>query len=645
MAWDLDRRAFLLRTAGASAAVLSGRLPGPAAAATKVTPLPSPQQVRADFQRMVDFGPRYTGTPSHDRFVDWLEEELVAAGCVMYPREQWPLTIWEAGRYGLELLDGDAKGPVAVSGYYPRSQETGEAGITGPLVYAGPAPAPTLGSGPEGLAAAVAAYPAQVASWAQGLSGTLGDTAGAIVLVDLPLPVALVTGALVGPLATYTQWEGHTADDMLSGDFKRTALLPALNAPSPDVFADALGAKGVVYSLDASAAAIEGGYMPFLAALSGTPALWVDRDTGASLRRAAGGRPSAHLTLTATRREGNSPSLLGYLPGTGGTDEALILNTHTDGEGFVEENGGVALVELARHFGSLPRDRALKRTLVFTLWPGHMAPGMPGIEGVMERHGDIVRSAVAAITVEHLGCSEWIDTADRGYHPTGDPETTFAWTTQGPLFDLVREATIAAKLPRTALMRPPAQFGVGSPFQGKGVPQVGIIAGPAYMINDARGSDMDKLDERLAAQQVAWVADMLRRLDTADAAALMTGDPSLGARSTGPRASFPPLPDPALALKVGTPASRLRGGGKLQGTVTLNRTGVVRVHASVEYRRRGKRVSTGLADRLVQVDRGTTAFALPTSARGRAALRVRRARLVVTARYRERGTVTVTRAG
>ncbi|MDX6656867.1 MAG: hypothetical protein QOH62_1660 [Solirubrobacteraceae bacterium] len=645
---DLDRRAFLRRSAGTGVAALTGGLAGPSgltaavAAKHKVTPLPSPAQVRADFQRMVDFGPRYTGTASHNRFIDWLERELIAAGVVMYPREEWPLTIWEAGDYGLELLDGAAKGPVKVSGYHPRTQETGPEGVTGELVYAGVAPVPALNTGPEGLSAAIAAYPAQVASWAQGLSGTLGDLSGAIVLVDLPLPVPLALGALVGPLATYLQWDGHTVADWLTGDFKRAALLPALNAPPPSLFGS-LGAAGVVFCLDASAPAIEGGYMPFNTDFHDTPALWVDRDTGTLLRSAASQRPSARLTLTATRRKGASPSLLGYLPGTAGNDEALILNTHTDGEGFVEENGGVALVHLARHFGSLGRADALKRSLVFTLWPGHMAVGMPQLDGIIEKHGDIMRSAVAAITVEHLGATEWLDTADRGYHATGDPETMFAWTTQGPMFDLAREATIASKLPRTALMRPPAQFGVGGAFQSNGIPQVGLIAGPYYLVNDARSSDMEKLDEQLAARQVAWVADMLRRLDDADAAALMTGDPTLGQRSAGNRATFPPRPKPSMRLVVTTRRSRLRHGGKLRGAVTLNRSGYVRIHASVQHHRGGRRVSTGLADRLIHVepDRAVS-FALPTSGAGRAALRSRDAKVIVTARYREPGGPTTT---
>src|SRR4051794_1258713 len=103
---ELDRRAFLRRSAGTGLAALlagaAGSAPATAAAATKraaATPLPSPARVRADFQRMVDLGPRYTGTAPHDRFIDWLERELTKAGVEMFQRQQWPLTVWEAGEY------------------------------------------------------------------------------------------------------------------------------------------------------------------------------------------------------------------------------------------------------------------------------------------------------------------------------------------------------------------------------------------------------------------------------------------------------------------------------------------------------------------------------------------------------------------
>ena len=45
-----------------------------------VVPLPTAEQVRADVQRMVDFGPRLTGYPGHDEFCTWVEDETRAAG-------------------------------------------------------------------------------------------------------------------------------------------------------------------------------------------------------------------------------------------------------------------------------------------------------------------------------------------------------------------------------------------------------------------------------------------------------------------------------------------------------------------------------------------------------------------------------------
>jgi hypothetical protein len=48
-------------------------------------PLPSAHQVRKDFQRMVDFGPRLTGSASHSRYVAWLEREFVKAGLRLAP--------------------------------------------------------------------------------------------------------------------------------------------------------------------------------------------------------------------------------------------------------------------------------------------------------------------------------------------------------------------------------------------------------------------------------------------------------------------------------------------------------------------------------------------------------------------------------
>src|SRR5882762_2346854 len=84
----LTRRTLL---SGAAAVGLSGALAprslaalGRARAAAPIG-LPSPKQVRADFQRMVDFGPRLTASDSHNRYVDWLGQEFTRAGLEVLP--------------------------------------------------------------------------------------------------------------------------------------------------------------------------------------------------------------------------------------------------------------------------------------------------------------------------------------------------------------------------------------------------------------------------------------------------------------------------------------------------------------------------------------------------------------------------------
>src|SRR5204862_2016699 len=190
-------------------------------------------------------------------------------------------------------------------------------------------------------------------------------------------------------------------------------------------------------------------------------------------------------------------------------------------------------VQLARHFGSLPRSKRPRRTLVFAAWPGHMVAELPQAQGWIDAHPDLVGRAAAALTVEHLGCSEWNDSPDRGYHPTGQPEIFGVWTTQGKMFELTRDTVVAHDLRRTALLRPPVQFGVGGAFQTAGVPQIGAIAGPEYLVTISKNGDMDKLDEHLAAKQIAWIADLATQIDGVPAAELRRGGPTLGSPGAG----------------------------------------------------------------------------------------------------------------
>jgi hypothetical protein len=525
----LSRRTLLGRAALGASSIVSARafaLSTSAAAARRPIPLPSPRQVRADFTRMVEFGPRLTASESHNSYVAWLEHEFVRAGLELLPCDGYTTERWLAQDVRLDVLDGPAAGPVKIATYYPRSQETPASGVTGPLVYGGAAPALSAsGTDVGALQAAIARYPADLQSWAGGIGGTLaGGTQGSILLVDLPMPVPLTTGALL-PLATYLNWQGHSLADWATSDYKRIWIEPGLSIPLAPF--QAMGAIGVVFVVDASFPALAGGYLPFTHGFEPLPALYVDRDTGTRLRALAMGRPRTRLTLTASRVRAPTRAVTAVLPGA--STETLIFNTHTDGQGFAEENGGVAFVHLARHFASLPRRRRLARTLVFAAWPGHMVADLPQTQGWIDSHPDLVKRAAAALTVEHLGCSEWVDTVHAGYHATGEAEFFGIWTTQGKMFDLVRDTVVAHDVPRAALLRPPAQFGVGAAFQSAGVPQIGAIAGPEYLLTVSDNGDLDKLDERLAARQIAWLADLARRIDGVPAAELRHGDPTLGA--------------------------------------------------------------------------------------------------------------------
>src|SRR6202011_49123 len=234
-------------------------------------------------------------------------------------------------------------------------------------------------------------------------------------------------------------------------------------------------------------------------------------------------------------------------------------STHTGDQGFAEENGGVAFLERARHFASLPSRRRLDRTLVFAAWPGHMTYDLPQTQGWIDAHPDLVKRAAAALTVEHLGCTEWNDTLDRGYHGTGEAELFGIWTTQGKMFELTRDTVVAHGIPRASLLRPPAQFGVGGAFQTTGVPQIGAIAGPEYLVTISDHGDLDKLDEALAAGQIAWLADLATRIDTVSAAELRQVDPTLGPNNGG-GASKPPNvqacgPANRFTVAAGTPGT------------------------------------------------------------------------------------------
>lgn len=498
-AGGITRRGFLARSAATAAtAATVGSLTGAGGASaagseSRKVPgsfgevaLPDARQVKADYQRMVDFGPRLPGYEEHLEFCNWIEDEFVKAGLELLPTDQIPYRRWRPGKMSLRVGTTDFD-PATT---YVRVPGTPAEGITAPMMLAGD-----------------------------------GPVDGKIVLVEAAVPTPRTAGLFIA-MADYWQWRGHTAFEAAAEEFDRFAFS---DWPTIKPYADQ-GAKAVIFISRASRAEVEGNWSPHQAEVQPIPGFVVDRDMGAELKALAAGQPEATLKLEADWKDTYVPQITGILPGE--SDEVLIVNSHTDGQNAFEENGAVALVHLARHFASLRGSRKLKRTLVFIAWPGHMAnvsnrpddrTTLPEQFGWISSHRDLFDRTVAAVTIEHLGATRWSDDPVEGYHSTGMSDFYAIWTTLGAMQDLCKVALKESDLQRHALLRPPIQVTPGVAWHHRGIPHVAGISAPKYLVRVSENGDIDKLDASLASRQTGFYADVVKSLDSADPAALKAG--------------------------------------------------------------------------------------------------------------------------
>lgn len=233
------------------------------------------------------------------------------------------------------------------------------------------------------------------------------------------LPVDFNGGALTGKIAFYeenllpakaaifyaTATYVHDPDMTLTPatDYKRasTSFLTPQEEGSLTL-AKSAGAVGAIISYEASAENAAGQYTPFLTSPGGSqglPALYVDRATGSMIKARTATGASARLELVVEKHAADSSDdIIATLPGA--TDEGMIVNTHTDGASASEENGGIAVIAMARYFASLPL-QCRQRTMVFVLTPGHFNNGIGGdTQRFIDKHPEIIAKAVASVTPE-----------------------------------------------------------------------------------------------------------------------------------------------------------------------------------------------------------------------------------------------------
>jgi hypothetical protein len=491
---------------GADALSLVGdgtlRAPSPALAAPgyKANLLPSQKETWEHLTWMAQLGPKYTGNKAHVTYVDFLADQMKKSGLDV-TRDNFKFPRWEAKRWEIAIQPGSgASFRPKVTSYFPYSGQTPAQGVTAELVYAGfykPQP-PAPGATPASAGAAEAA------------AFDLSNVRGKVVLVDFA-----VGERHFG--AEYEPW----------GIYPSSTQFPAVVRPARAAINDLTkfqkaGAVAVILAwTDVSDANAQDQYTPFSRPPQGIPGLYVGRDTGAKLKEMAKSGAKATVVLEADIfPDTPTDTVIAMLPGS--SDETIMVNTHTDGPNATEENGAVACVALAKYFAAIPKsDR--KRTIVFPMTTGHFAgPWVPSIRGVIEKYPDMVKRCVAAVTVEHLACREWLDDASLHYRATGENEWTMAITEYKSMGNPLVDALQGSVSNKTAVVNPAhgGWIGEGSAPNRAGIPTIGYMPQPNYLLAGPENCDIEKLSAELLHSQIEVFAKLIHKIDQTSAADL-----------------------------------------------------------------------------------------------------------------------------
>lgn len=271
---------------------------------------------------------------------------------------------------------------------------------------------------------------------------------------------------------------------------------------------------------------VEGQCLNFILPYLKVPVVWVNETQGKKVAEAAKAKKTATLTLTGSLEMAKTYSFYTVIEGTDKTsNEAVIINTHTDGCNFCEENGGIGMLELVRYFKAHP----CKRTLIFAFVTGHFrlpvfragllpsnqATGRWLNDNKMLWNGEKYK-AVAGCSVEHLGCTEWKD-KDGVYTRTNDVAAELVYTGNKKVDKIYYSAAEDRTLLRTITLRGhnTMHFGEGQPLSKKGIPEIALVTAPDYLCSvDAAGNaHMDKFNLEVMYQQLHTFARCIMLLD------------------------------------------------------------------------------------------------------------------------------------
>ncbi|MEU0877286.1 hypothetical protein ABZ345_01705 [Lentzea sp. NPDC005914] len=276
------------------------------------------------------------------------------------------------------------------------------------------------------------------------------------------------------------------------------------------------GAAGVVVAFPFPHDQVRGYWDPHTGTHYRVPGVFIGSD--AALKLQVGKRTT--IGVLAGRAPAVTRSLIATLPGQ--SPERVVIDTNTDGVGWVQENGTVALLALAEHFARLPL-RCRPRTLEFVFATGHLHRPAEGSEfraRALDAEYDS-GSVAFAFVLEHLGTREFLP-SEGSLRPTGAAELS-AWFAGSPALAQAASAALTGRaVDRTFVLpgsdppvpgRTPPQCsfgGIGTHFHSHLVPTMAMISGPWTLWAPSFGAEA--VDHERMRRQVLAAGDALLAL-------------------------------------------------------------------------------------------------------------------------------------
>ncbi|MFF2018482.1 hypothetical protein [Paenibacillus sp. NPDC058177] len=439
---------------------------------------------------MNSFGSRTTGSEGHNKFIAWLEQQVTDMGLTVY-RDQYTFDRWEEKNSSL-VIDQQ---PIHVSSAFPYSGETDEKGVTGELVYT--------------------------------KRGDYEQASGKIAVVEIEnfkdFPIGIVMN-----MRDSSPKQNKIAPS--EGDLVLTTALKEAKLEQ----AKEMGVKAVILVWKGvSDDKVEKQYVPFTTDYAGIPAVWVNETEGQKVISAANEHKEGTVILEADEQK-NAPTESFYVKIEGKRkDEAIIINTHTDGINVVEENGAVGMLSMIRYL----QQEQPERTMIFAFVTGHFR--LPEFKGTsqatstwMEGHRELWdgenghMKAVAGITVEHLGSMEWKDDDTGHYGPTGRISTEYTYAGNEMMAAIWQKAVEQRGDARTVILRGhnKFEFGESQPLFEAGIPLLGFIPMPDYLLTDSENREMDKFDVKLMHSQIVSLLKAVKLVDGTETGKLGVSD-------------------------------------------------------------------------------------------------------------------------